>query len=195
MHEPSWWVAIGLTSVTALVFVASMVGFFRARRGHMPLRLVLVASIAGGLVAVFAPLAGRVEIGEPAFAIGCGLLVMAQALFWWAVAAHGTIRPSGAFAVDPPETLTVRGPYRLVRHPFYLAYVLAFAGGAALTEARWVWLVPAWLGILYVVAARQEERLILASPLGRVYSEYMERIGGFVPRIRLVHADRRPWQP
>jgi protein-S-isoprenylcysteine O-methyltransferase Ste14 len=191
VHEPSWWAAIALTSVTALVFVASMVGFFRARRGHMPLRLALVASIAGGLVAVFAPLAGKTQIGEPAFAIGCGLLVMAQTLFWWAVAAHGATRPSAAFAVDPPETLTVRGPYRLVRHPFYLAYVLAFAGGAALTETPWVWVVPAWLAIMYIAAARQEERLILASPLGRAYGEYMERIGGFVPWIRLTHADPR----
>ena len=108
MHELRWWVAIALTSVTALVLVVSMVGFFRARRGHMLLRLLLVGSITMGLVAVFAPLAGKVQIGEPAFAIGCGLLVMAQALFWWAVAAHGATRPSSAFAIDPPETLTVQ---------------------------------------------------------------------------------------
>lgn len=192
MPEPTLAVAITLMSVTAICFVGSMVRFFRANRGHWALRIVLFASLAGGLLALFLAMARGEAIAMLPFAIGCALVVSAQALFWSAVTAHGRNRPSGAFAVDPPATLIERGPYRMIRHPFYVAYVLAFAGGATFTEASWAWVVPAWFAVIYALAAAQEERLILASFLGEAYGDYMNRTGAFVPRFRAIQPEHTP---
>ena len=186
-----WWIAVGLTGATALTFLGSMLVFFRGQRGDWSFRLVLFASILAALFAIFVPLSDRNAIGGTAFAIALTLLITAQALFWSAVRAHGKNRPSGAFALDPPTTVTVRGPYRFVRHPFYLAYVLGFAAGAVLTEALWALTVPVWMSFVYAVAARQEEELILGSSLATAYREYMERVGGLLPRLR-ISQDSRP---
>lgn len=183
MAEIRWWIALTTMGLTSFVFGAAMFRFFRFHRGDARLRICLLLGIASGLLAVFGVLFQRGTVGAPAFVFGFGLLLISLGIFWSAKAAHGTSRPAAAFSFDPPPHLTTQGPYRVVRHPFYLAYVLGFAGGAALTEALWVWAVPVWMACIYAVAARQEERQILASPLGAAYRDYMIRTGGLVPRL------------
>jgi protein-S-isoprenylcysteine O-methyltransferase Ste14 len=182
VRDPTWWIAVGLTTATALTFIVAMVAFFKSRQGVTTLRLTLCVSIAGGLTTIFGSLAGRADVTGLPVVSGSLLALAAQALFWWAVRAHGANRPSAAFATDAPSTLTQIGPYRWVRHPFYVAYVLGFAAGAAFTGQGWPWLIPAWMSALYHFAARQEETVILASPLAPAYHDYRSRVGAFVPR-------------
>src|SRR5579872_5802170 len=56
----------------------------------------------------------------PAWGMAAALMYLcALGLFWWAISAN-TPRPlSAAFSPDSPEHLVDRGPYRLMRHPFY----------------------------------------------------------------------------
>jgi len=56
----------------------------------------------------------------PLVAAGAGLFAAAKALKWWAIA---TLGPSWTFRVIvvPGTTLVARGPYRLLRHPNYVA--------------------------------------------------------------------------
>jgi hypothetical protein len=44
------------------------------------------------------------------------------------------------------------------------------------------WLIPLWMLMLYSLAAFQEERAILASPLSVAYQYYRSRVGMFLPR-------------
>ena len=182
MREASWWIAVGLLAITALTFLIAMAAFFKSRPGWTSLRLTLCVSIAGGLAALFDSLASRIAVPGPRLAAGSLLILAAQALFWAAARAHGSDRPSAAFATGPPPSLTCRGPYRWVRHPFYVAYVLAFAAAATFSW-RWLhWLIPLWMLMLYSLAAFQEERAILASPLSAAYQDYRSRVGMFLPR-------------
>jgi protein-S-isoprenylcysteine O-methyltransferase Ste14 len=79
--------------------------------------------------------------------------------------------------------LTTAGPYRLVRHPIYAAYLLAWCAGAAIAGQPWLLAPVLGMGLFYVSAARQEETSFLASAFAIPYSEYRRRTGMFVPKV------------
>lgn len=184
MRNAGWWIAMTLTAANAVTFVFAMPVFFRARRGSMALRLVLFASIAAALALIIYRIGAHPRVDVLPAVLGSGLALGAQALFWSALKAHQGYHPWGAFASDVPPAIVSEGPYRLIRHPFHVAYVLAFAAGVVFSEEPVLWAVPAWMMTLYALAAAQEERLLLASPLGTRYGAYRRRTGAFVPRLR-----------
>jgi protein-S-isoprenylcysteine O-methyltransferase Ste14 len=77
--------------------------------------------------------------------------------------------------------LVTNGPYRYVRHPFYVSFLIAVVANG-LTIANWfiggLGLV-AWL-MLRARTALEEERLV--ARFGDDYRRYMERTGRFFPR-------------
>jgi hypothetical protein len=73
------------------------------------------------------------------------------------------------------------GPYRFVRHPFYLANALIDAG-IAVMSGWWVLQVVLpvwWIGIYLPVMRREED--YLAGVFGSVYEEYRKRIPRLIP--------------
>jgi protein-S-isoprenylcysteine O-methyltransferase Ste14 len=75
------------------------------------------------------------------------------------------------------------GPYRYVRHPFYLSYMVAFVGVAVAFPSLVVSVVCALNIGLFGYMAIDDERVLLASPLGTVYTDYRGRVEMFVPRF------------
>jgi protein-S-isoprenylcysteine O-methyltransferase Ste14 len=106
----------------------------------------------------------------------------ANVFYWWALAAHGRERPAFVFVPVAPAAFTDRGPYRLVRHPIYTAYLLGWLAGTLATGLPWLLLTVAVMGLLYYRAARLEEKSFLASPFARQYRAYQRRTGMFLPR-------------
>lgn len=156
---------------------------FRPRAGSIGMRLVLFLSIGSALLLVLTALQRVDSIGPVRFWAGTALNALSHVVFWGAVNAHGGRRPSGAFASGPPDSLALTGPYRLVRHPIYVAYLLALCAAASLCGSAEVWLVTAWMAVVYALAAVQEERLILESSLAESYRRYRQRVGMFVPKV------------
>jgi protein-S-isoprenylcysteine O-methyltransferase Ste14 len=81
-----------------------------------------------------------------------------------------------------PDALVTRKAYRRLRHPFYLAFMLAFAGISLFLPHPLVWATAAYGVVALHLTARSEERRLLASPLGEQYREYMQRTNRFLPR-------------
>ncbi len=114
-----------------------------------------------------------------------GLLVLLGSLLLFVLSVRvNRARPlSLAFCRDEPVHVQRSGPYRLVRHPFYLSYLLTYAGALLAS------LNPILLGVvlamtaIYAHAARIEERKFLASPLGGDYALYRRQTGMFIPRL------------
>lgn len=111
------------------------------------------------------------------------LLAAASALFVWAWLTSRRARLGVALAPHAPTSLLCRGPYAIVRHPFYGSYLFGLAGLALLLQTWWAIGFSAFLGSLYVIAALQEERLIAGTPLGARYADYSRAVGRFVPRL------------
>lgn len=80
------------------------------------------------------------------------------------------------------HTLVTHGPYRYVRHPFYLAFIIAVAANALVTANWFIGLfgIIAWL--LIVKRTRIEEDRLVAR-FGDDYRTYMQHTGRFFPRF------------
>lgn len=150
-----------------------------ARPGLLALTLIWAVAFAAQVAGLWPgrPLWAHAWIAFPLYGAALGLWA-------WAVATTRRERLSLAFSPDPPEAIIDRGPYRYVRHPFYVSYTLYWLAGAAAAPIWWV-VAPSLLAIaLYVAAARAEERKFAVSPLADAYTAYRARTGMFLPSFR-----------
>jgi protein-S-isoprenylcysteine O-methyltransferase Ste14 len=115
--------------------------------------------------------------GAALTASGAAALLAAFAQF--AIQGRGTPAPSA-----PTEDLVVRGLYRYVRNPMYLA-VLAVITGQALTLSRPVLLGYAAAVALAVIAfVYGYEQPTLTRRYGARYQAYRQAVPGWWPRLR-----------
>ena len=88
------------------------------------------------------------------------IVLLAQALRWWCIATLGHQWNTRVIVV-PGLTLVRRGPYRLLRHPNYVAVVLE---GVALPLAHTAWLTAVLFTVLnaplLAVRIRTEQRAL-----------------------------------
>jgi protein-S-isoprenylcysteine O-methyltransferase Ste14 len=110
---------------------------------------------------------------------GAGVLLLAACIVEFARSGRGTLSP-----IDPPRHLVVRGLYRYVRNPMYLAVTLILLGEAALLHS--LNLVAYWA--CFFVAANVfvigYEEPYLRSRFGVSYDAYTQKVGRWVPRFR-----------
>jgi protein-S-isoprenylcysteine O-methyltransferase Ste14 len=182
LHMPHSLV-LAAACVTWLALGICMRYYFRGarRRNRAKTWLTLAASACtltqvAALALVAAPLEALSWIALAGYAA-------TNALFWGALATHGRERPAFAFLSDTPARLKTTGPYRLVRHPIYSAYLLGWISGVVATACWWLLICPAFMVVLYYRAARAEERALLAGPIGEEYHVYCQRTGMFMPKL------------
>jgi protein-S-isoprenylcysteine O-methyltransferase Ste14 len=175
--------AVGVAYFTWISFAVCMRYYFRRARKANTAKAWLVA--CGSLCSVVQLVVLTLcRLPAPALVwAGVAGYVAANALFWWALATHGKQRPSFAFVPVVPPAFTEAGPYRLVRHPIYAAYLLAWLAGAVACDQPWLLLTVACMAGFYYQAGRQEERLLLMSPHGPRYRRYRRRTGMFAPKL------------
>lgn len=82
-------------------------------------------------------------------------------------------RNSDTLLVTTEDALQVGGPYRLVRHPLYLGWILAVFGHPSMTGDR---LAFAAITTLYLVIAIPWEERSLANSFGEAYRQYQQRV-------------------
>jgi protein-S-isoprenylcysteine O-methyltransferase Ste14 len=156
--------------------------YFRHARQAHPAKSLLTGC---AFICTLAQAAALVWAGTPGALLawgGVACFAAAQALFWWALLTHGRRRPAFAFVPVAPASLVRAGPYRLMRHPIYTAYLLAWLAGAVATGQAWLLLTVVLMGVLYARAARQEEHSFLTGSLAPQYQEYRRQTGMFLPR-------------
>lgn len=115
--------------------------------------------------------------------VALALYLAALALSLAAARALRGRRLTLAFSSDTPRELIAHGPYRVIRHPFYTSYLLAWTAGPVATGEVWLLLTVLAMGALYAVAARQEEAKFLNSSLSGAYRAYAASAGMFFPRL------------
>jgi protein-S-isoprenylcysteine O-methyltransferase Ste14 len=108
------------------------------------------------------------------------------ALFWWTVKTTRQQRLTIAFTPDLPIFIHTKGPYALVRHPFYLSYLIFWIGTALCGKGIFPWTMPIVMAGLYIAAARAEEQKFAISSLNETYKAYREQTGMILPKLKSI---------
>jgi protein-S-isoprenylcysteine O-methyltransferase Ste14 len=80
------------------------------------------------------------------------------------------------------HTLVIHGPYRWVRHPFYVSFALATLANS-LATANWFLFVMGCAAFIMLVLRTSREEVFLIERFGDDYRTYMKRTGRFFPRF------------
>jgi protein-S-isoprenylcysteine O-methyltransferase Ste14 len=157
-RQEGWFILLTLRPA-GLLFMFSLVAY-----------LVDPANLAWSSVPLPRPVRW---LGVALYVVSCGLLV-------W------TLRTLGPNLTDTvvtrrAHTLVTRGPYRWVRHPFYVCVAL-LAIGSTLASASWFLGLVAitFLSLIVMRTAIEEEKLV--ARFGDSYREYMRQTGRFWPK-------------
>lgn len=123
--------------------------------------------------------------------LGGGIFFLSLGLYLWRLRTLGlSFNPSRGFGVrlHQAHQLITREPYAYVRHPMYLAVILAVWGGLLLYRTRTMLLfVVIMLGLAY--RARKEEEALTQAFAGE-WGAYQRRVPGWIPRFdRLFKKD------
>jgi protein-S-isoprenylcysteine O-methyltransferase Ste14 len=108
--------------------------------------------------------------------IGLGAVLLGACIFEFARSGRGTLSP-----VDPPRHLVVRGLYRYVRNPMYLAVTTIVLGevlvtGSSALAVYWI----AWFAAVNLFVIGYEEPT-LRQQFGASYDEYRSQVRRWIP--------------
>lgn len=176
------WKTLELAAATAMVasMVWGVLRFFDSpRRRDARVTLVALAAVAGFVNQMAAILTADDHAGYPYLATA--VYGVALALFWSAVGACGRHTLAPIFSADAPLEHIARGPYRVMRHPFYSSYVLFWLAGWMGTGAWSTLGVVVGMTAIYLRAALLEEAAFAASPLASSYARYAASSGFMWP--------------
>jgi protein-S-isoprenylcysteine O-methyltransferase Ste14 len=174
------------TPLIACLGLACFAAFGWAVKGHFraPGAISAAMKLIGALSLLgFLSFLWQLRNGAIAWPVVAGLFVLSLWLFAWAVHTTRFYPPTLAFDTERPHILFCQGPYRYVRHPFYLSYMLFWVGTAISTPSLGAWAAPLILGALYYRAALREEQKFARSDLAPDYDAYRRQAGMFLPRL------------
>ena len=174
--------------VVTLASLAVVGLHIRAVRNHFfsettPTNAKVIAAVT--VISVVAFLAMTWLLVQPLWAQALGIVVEIASAFLFLAAIRASAKARLRFVFDPahPHTLIAIGPYKVVRHPFYVSYIVFWAGWSVAVWSPYALLSLLLLIALYVAAARFEERNFAASPLAAEHADYKRRVGFFWPRF------------
>jgi protein-S-isoprenylcysteine O-methyltransferase Ste14 len=102
------------------------------------------------------------------------VLEVSQGLTDWAVVTNAHFEKTVRIQSDRGQRVCTSGPYRFVRHPGYLGYIITWLSAALIMGSRWA-LIPAGLsGVLFVVRTWLEDRTLHDELEG--YAKYAQQV-------------------
>ena len=182
-QNPLDWVLIAIAVATATIIAAALRDFFVDSRIPNPRVRALQDFGVGVAVANFGVLVLRGSAGPKWALAGIVMYVAAALLFLSALDVARRVPLPRAFVVDPmPGKLITTGPFVFIRHPFYVAYSLAWLAAPVATHAPGITVLSAIAVGAYVIAARREERQ-LEDRFGEAYRNYKLGTGYILPPL------------
>jgi protein-S-isoprenylcysteine O-methyltransferase Ste14 len=114
--------------------------------------------------------------------VGLVVLYVGSLFFAWAIGSAGkSLRPSTS-GVHADHRLVRDGPLGIVRHPYYVSYVVILVGLGLTLATLWPLLLALCVVIGMGPMADAEEKQ-LAALFGEEYQQYQRRVGRFFPKL------------
>jgi protein-S-isoprenylcysteine O-methyltransferase Ste14 len=118
-------------------------------------------------------------------AIGVALIAVGGLVMVWGFVRFATEGVGVPVPVEPTSRqLTVGGPYRYVRHPLYLAIVVAISGQGLLLSRPVLLIYAAVLLAVFVAFVHWYEDPSLARRFGEQWEAYRRQVPGWWPHVR-----------
>ncbi len=182
-QSPVDWVLLAVAAATAIIIAVSLQDFFLDSRTNNPkIRALQDVGVGFAVIQFF----GLLLLGSrsPAWAAAAiAMYIAATLLFLASLEAARRVHLPRTLVDDPlPKALITTGPFALVRHPFYIAYSLAWLAAPVATHGPMITVCGVLAVATYVLAARREERQLEAQ-FGDAYRAYRDRTGRVVPSL------------
>ena len=105
-------------------------------------------------------------------------------LFLSAIEAARRVPMTRTFVYAPKcDTILTDGPYRVIRHPIYLSYSLAWLAAPIAMHSVVLGLTAIFMIACYVISARQEEKLLAQGAKAEQYAALRARTWRLIPFI------------
>jgi protein-S-isoprenylcysteine O-methyltransferase Ste14 len=127
--------------------------------------ILIVSGVALGFVKPFA-----LGLGSPGASIlGAALELLGIALMVWAT------RTAGRTKLADDAQLITEGPYRLSRHPMYVAWTFSYVGLLLILDSGWLLvLIPILALWVHRETGKEEHRLV--ESFGPAYVQYQDKV-------------------
>ena len=113
---------------------------------------------------------------------GLVILYTGSLLFAWSISyARKYLRPSTS-GIHEDHELLKDGPLGIVRHPYYVSYVLILIG-LSLALTSWLPLIFTFSVIAGMGPAARAEEVQLKELFGEEYEQYEKKVGRFFPKL------------
>jgi protein-S-isoprenylcysteine O-methyltransferase Ste14 len=112
--------------------------------------------------------------------IGVVAGALCSPLMYWTLSSLGK-NLTDTVITRTDATLVTQGPYRWVRHPFYVTAALLMASATLLTANWLIGLGSVIVLALLAIRTPKEERMLIER-FGEQYRDYMARTGRFFPK-------------
>jgi protein-S-isoprenylcysteine O-methyltransferase Ste14 len=175
-------VSVGILAVNALVMPPELI----AERGQVGKedikswdRVVTTISI---LPALGAPIVAGLDerlgwsphLALTVHLVGLAFLVLGQGLFTWSMVSNKFFSTSVRIQMDRDHTVAVGGPYRYVRHPGYVGFIVSALAMPLALGSLWA-LIPAAMTLcLFVIRTALEDKTLQEELDG--YREYAAQV-------------------
>lgn len=175
-------IPIVLYIAIVLSLIWARLRFFKMTSGTPRLSALLYdATVATQIVTTLVLMIASSDRGWLLMGISVLLYVLSLMLFWWSIFTAKQL--DFAFS-DKVGSIVTTGPFGIVRHPFYVSYVLAWLSSTLLFNSLILWITLTYLITFYILSARKEEKVILKSVYSKEYRKYIQDVGMFLPRIK-----------
>lgn len=186
-HAPNTlleWLLAGSGAATLIVFAVALQNFFvqppaLTRLQRLFQDLSVVVGVTHGLALPVVDTAGTAWA-----AAGIAMYVVSLVLFLSTVEAARRVPMTRTFVYTPQcEAIITEGPYRLIRHPLYLSYSLAWLAAPVAMQNMLLGATALFMVACYVISAREEERRLATGPRAAEYLAWSRKTWRIIPLI------------
>lgn len=114
------------------------------------------------------------QLPWPVHAVGLAGIALGQGLFTWAMVANPFFSTAVRIQTERGHRVAAGGPYRYVRHPGYVGYILSWVATALALGSLWALIPVGLVACLMVIRTALEDRTLLEELDG--YREYAARV-------------------
>lgn len=178
------WILAGAGGATFIVFAVALQNFFvqpptLTRQQRLFQDVSVLIGVAHALALFVLDSAGE------AWAIaGITMYAVSLTLFLAALEAARRVPMTRTFVYTPKcDTILTKGPYRVIRHPIYLAYSLCWLAAPVATHSLVLGSSALFMITCYLLSAREEERLLATGARAAEYAVVLKRTWRMIPFV------------